>query len=140
VTRDEFSELLSAYRQAAEHYNDDAAHDLEKALLDAFANSQEQVVRLPEGGYHCKACGRMWTPREPPTTITTQAGHDYALAWIDTLLARDPDPDSADGSELQRLVAMVEAWEREHCKMAEPTIEELAMFRTEQEGGELPLC
>ena len=52
------------------------------------------------------------------TSIETERDHRRALKEIESLMAARPN--TPEGSRLEVLVALVEAWEAEHCPLDQP--------------------
>ena len=65
--------------------------------------------------------------------IENDADHTRALAELDRLMDRDPTPDSTEGARLDQLSAEIEAYETAHFLIPEPTPEEAARFRADEE-------
>lgn len=64
----------------------------------------------------------------------TEQQYRAALAFCSRLVELDPMPDTPDGCALLRVSAAIEAYELARFHFAQPTAEELAQFRREQEG------
>ncbi len=65
-------------------------------------------------------------------TIITETEYEIDLAHIETLM--DAEPNSPQEKELERLVILVEEYEREHYPIADPEPIEAVKFRMEQDG------
>ncbi len=73
--------------------------------------------------------------------IQTEVEYETALHRIDVLMDGDPDPNSAQGEELERLSLNIERYEQEKFPMDLPSPVEATRFREEQQvyvGARLP--
>jgi len=64
--------------------------------------------------------------------IQTEADHAAALSRLDVIF--DAAPGTAEGDEAQALVAVIEAYEKEHYPINPPSPLEAIRFRREQQG------
>jgi antitoxin component HigA of HigAB toxin-antitoxin module len=66
-------------------------------------------------------------------TLDTDDAHAAALAEAEQLMHADPPRDTDEGRRLLELAEAIEAYERIRWPMPDPTPEEAAAFRREQE-------
>jgi HTH-type transcriptional regulator / antitoxin HigA len=69
-----------------------------------------------------------------PRIIKTQEDYEAALARIRTLIASDPDMDTAEGDELELLTLLVQDYESKEFPIAVPDAVDAIQFRMEQQG------
>jgi HTH-type transcriptional regulator/antitoxin HigA len=74
--------------------------------------------------------------RSGTTTIETEEEHTRALAELERLMDADPSADSTEGARLEALAAEIESYEEIHFRIPEPTPEEAAQFRADEEPRE----
>ena len=61
----------------------------------------------------CVEC-RYWLTKN---RIETEEAYNDAMTQIETLMDKDPEPDTPDGDSLRNLVVLVEEYERRHFPM-----------------------
>lgn len=64
--------------------------------------------------------------------MMTEAQYQAAMARLSLLVGLDPEPDSQEGCELERIAKACEIYEREHYPFASPTAEQMRRFRDEE--------
>lgn len=68
--------------------------------------------------------------------IKTKISHEQALAKVESLWGAEPNTPSGD--ELEVLVTLIEAYEREHFPVESPDPAAAIKFRIEQQGLQNP--
>lgn len=66
--------------------------------------------------------------------IKTQKDYRSALKIVSRLVDLDPAPNTPEGDHLELLGTLVEAWERRHFPIEDPSAIEAIRFRMEQMG------
>jgi len=70
-----------------------------------------------------------------PHVLRNEAEYDAAVAEVDSLLARDPEPKTPDHDRLEFLAVLMEAYEEVHYPMGETGTPQSAVdFMLEQKG------
>jgi HTH-type transcriptional regulator/antitoxin HigA len=66
--------------------------------------------------------------------IKTQKDYKSALTIVSRLIDMDPAPNTPEGDHLELLGTLVEAWERRHFPIDDPSAIDAIRFRMEQMG------
>jgi HTH-type transcriptional regulator/antitoxin HigA len=69
-----------------------------------------------------------------PRVIKTDEQYQRVLAEVERLAARDPEPDSSEGSRLELLATLVEMYERVRFSFSRPDPIDAIAFRMERQG------